>query len=170
MNRPIIRFISPFVSSLTQHAFIKSCPDTYDSLLELMKVQEEVIREVGREKALGLDGEEDTGEECQATRRLQRGSNRTGLSTGSSATPSGTVVVSAGGTGRGDDDDEDGFADGTMVRHDSDTDGFDDGTMVRHDSASEDSDADGFDDGTMVVYDSCKFPFDVHTCLKTHAS
>ena len=145
-------------SSLTQHAFIKSCPDTYDSLLELMKVQEEVIREVGREKALGLDGEEDTGEECQATRRLQRGSNRTGLSTGSSATPSGTVVVSAGGTGRGDDDDDD------------DDDGFADGTMVRHDSASEDSDADGFDDGTMVVYDSCKFPFDVHTCAKTHAS
>ena len=148
-----------------QHPFIKSCPATYDSLLELMKRQEDVIKEVGREKALGLDGEEDTGEECQATRRLQRGSNRTGLSTGSSCTPTGTVVVNSGtGTG-GSGDDTDGFDDGTMVRHDtgsenSDTDGFDDGTMVRHDTGSDNSDADGFDDGTMVVYDSC-LP---HTC------
>lgn len=153
------------LTASVQHPFIKACPATYDSLLELMRVQADVIREVGREKALGLDGEEDTGEECQATRRLQRGSNRTGLSTGSSCTPSGTVVVnSSGGSGGDGDDDTDGFDDGTMVRHDSDTDGFDDGTMVRHDTGSESSSDDsGFDDGTMVVYDSCEPRTDTDT-------
>lgn len=153
------------LTASVQHPFIKACPATYDSLLELMRVQADVIREVGREKALGLDGEEDTGEECQATRRLQRGSNRTGLSTGSSCTPSGTVVVnSSGGSGGDGDDDTDGFDDGTMVRHDSDTDGFDDGTMVHHDTGSESgSDDSGFDDGTMVVYDSCEPRTDTDT-------
>ena len=94
------------------------------------------MEKVGREKALGLDGEEDNGEECNATKRIMRGAPiKTGSTT---STASGTMIVNE------DDDDTDAYDDGTMVKHESDSD-------------------EDYDNGTMIVNDDspCKFLFDV---------
>jgi len=129
--------VRPPAKTLLEHPFLKTCPDNYDSILQLMKEQEAVLEKVGREKALGLDGEEDNGEECNATKRIMRGTG-TGLAgapikTGSSAsTASDTMIVND------DDDDTDAYDDGTMVKHESDSDeDYENGTMVVNDSPSE---------------------------------
>jgi len=126
--------VRPPAKTLLEHPFLKSCPDTYDSIIELIKEQEVILKEVGREKALGLDGEEDTGEECNATKRFMRGTGGSSM-TPNTPTPSGTMLVN--------DDEADGFDDGTVVKRDSGSEDEDD----------DDDDDDDFNDGTMIVND-----------------
>jgi len=127
---PVVR---PPAKALLEHPLFKKCPDTYDSILELMKEQEAVMQKVGREKALGLDGEEDNGEECNATKRIMRS---TGSGVPKPTEQPAPAPKPASKPAADDDDDTDGFEDGTMVKHDTDDDEDEDyGTMVVSDGA-----------------------------------
>jgi len=118
----------PDATTLLAHPFLKDVAKK-NPLKPLLKEQKQIIAQVGREKALGI---ERTVEQPKKQEEKPK--------------------AAAKKAAADDDDDEDGFADGTIVRKgddDDDEDGFADGTIVVK-GDDDDDDRDGFDDGTIV--------------------